>query len=229
MYKILFQLCCSPLLRTLKLQLRIIRSASPPSEASSDRVECCRTYGVPAAPPRSHHWRPGDTPLAAHTWTHRLQSLRASIPCAARVSPSILGRSGARRRLAWSPPASLIDNYVDTFLHTVFQLSAVVHSLSCTYHVELPTRWRSVINFPATLPSAIKDISIQKILPRCYSVLAFCLRCRGLRDSSAVKATLKNFWLTLIDIDIVSVALTLASHYPGGCQRVVGNGTSFAT
>ena len=30
-----------------------------------------------------------------------------------------------------------------------------------------------------------------KLLPRCYSVLACCLRCRGLRDSFAVKATLK--------------------------------------
>ena len=161
MYKILFQLCCSPLLRTLKLQLRIIRSASPPSEASSDRVECCRTYGVPAAPPRSHHWRPGDTPLAAHTWTHRLQSLRASIPCAARVSPSILGRSGARRRLAWSPPASLIDNYVFTRSCTPFFNHRPSFILCrCTYHLELPTRWRSVITFPATLLSAIKDISI---------------------------------------------------------------------
>ena len=51
---------------------------------------------------------------------------------------------------------------------------------------------------PPTVPSANKDISIQKILPRCYFVLAFCLRCRGLRDSFAVKATLKF----LIDIDI---------------------------
>jgi len=138
------------------------------------------------------HWRPGNTPLAAHTWTLRLRSLRASIPCTARVSPSILGRSGARRRLAWSPPASLIDNYVFTRSCTPsFNYRPSFILCRCTYHLELPTRWRSVINFLTTLPSAIKDISIQKILPRCYSVLAFCLRCRGLHDSSAVKATLK--------------------------------------
>ena len=70
--------------------------------------------------------------------------------------------------------SSLIDNYVFTRSCTPsFNYRPSFTLCRCTYHLELPTRWRSVINFPATLPSSIKDISIRKILPRCYSVFSF--------------------------------------------------------
>jgi len=71
--------------------------------------------------------------VALISWTSVYSScLFASIPCAARVSPSISGRS------AWcaSPTCLVTAGFAHrqlclyAFLHTVFQLSAVVHSLS---------------------------------------------------------------------------------------------------
>jgi len=66
-----------------------------------------------------------------------------------------------------------------------------------SFSVAAPTTWNSLpadVQSSPSLPlfrQRLKTYLFKKILPRRYSVLACCLRCRGLRDSFAVKATLK--------------------------------------
>ena len=86
-----------------------------------------------------------------------------------------------------------ITKYKRLFMHSMLPL--LERWLDDHSFMELTANWHSVISIPTCFPSTSKNVSFSTIIS--WFCIVTLLRLCGLRNSSAILATLKKFWLAL--------------------------------